>query len=165
MANAKAQSSGNNKFLVVVIILLLVMILGGGIGMFVFLKSGSSNVNVSKNLSVSTVTNAEQTAIHVSDKTYSFKEEFLLNLSDEGGKRYVKATLSIGYSSKNKKLDKEIAEKDVILKDIVVGVLRSKKTSDFSKEEDIKKEILSKINNVLENGKAENIYFTSLLIQ
>lgn len=165
MANAKAQSSGNNKFLMVVIVLLLVMILGGGIGMFVFVKSGNSNVNVSKNLSVSTVTNAEQNVVNVSDKTYSFKDEFLLNLSDEGGKRYIKTSISIGYSSKNKKLDKELTEKDVVLKDIVVGILRSKKTTDFSKEEDIKKEILSKINGVLENGRAENIYFTSLLIQ
>jgi flagellar basal body-associated protein FliL len=95
-------------------------------------------------------------------------DEFLVNLTDDGGKKYFKVKLYLGYNTKNKKnMDKELEEKKPILRDAINSVLRSKKSVDITQKgvEDLKKEILARINPYLESGKAENVYFYDILVQ
>lgn len=100
----------------------------------------------------------------VSAKTFGL-DEFLVNLADEDGKRYLKVKVFLGYD--NKKLDTELEEKKPILRDAVISVLRSKKSTDISAKgiDNIKIEIIQRINATLEKGQLNNVYFNDLLVQ
>lgn len=100
----------------------------------------------------------------VSAKTFGL-DEFLVNLADEDGKRYLKVKVFLGYD--NKKLDTELEEKKPILRDAVISVLRSKKSTDITSKgiDNIKMEIIQRINATLEKGQLNNVYFNDLLVQ
>lgn len=152
------EKKSNKALTIVVIALLLIIIVGGGaFGTYYFFFSKKD----SKAVAVKT---PESQALVVSSKTYCL-DEMLLNLADEDGKRYVKVTIYIGYE--NKKLAKEFEEKKHILRDAVGSVLRAKKSKDFTAKgcEEIKQEILNKINPILTVGKADNVYFSGILVQ
>lgn len=152
------EKKGNKALIIVVSILLLIIIVGGGtFGTYYFFFS-------KKDSKAAAVKTPENQQLVVSSKTYSL-DEMLLNLADEDGKRYIKVTIYIGYE--NKKLATEFEEKKHILRDAVGSILRAKKSKDFTAKgsEQIKQEILNKINPILTNGKADNIYFSGILVQ
>ncbi|ADG00347.1 flagellar basal body-associated protein FliL [Clostridium botulinum F str. 230613] len=105
-----------------------------------------------------------QQQVVVSSKTYSL-DEVLVNLADEDGKRFIKAKIFIGYEEK--KLSKELETKKPILRDAVIGVLRSKKAADINPKniDKIKVEIINKISPMLEKGRISSIYFDDLIVQ
>lgn len=100
----------------------------------------------------------------VSAKTYGL-DEFLVNLADEDGKRYLKVQVFVGYD--NKKLDSELDEKKPILRDAVISILRTKKAADITSKglDNIKMEMIQRINPVLTKGQLNNIYFNDILVQ
>lgn len=152
------EKKSTKSLTIVVIALLLIIIVGGGaFGAYYLFFS-------KKDSQVTTLKAPENQVAIVSSKTYCL-DEMLLNLADEDGKRYIKLTIYIGYE--NKKLAPEFEEKKHILRDAVGSILRSKKSKDFSVKgsEEIKQEILNKINPLFTNGKADNIYFSGILVQ
>lgn len=94
-------------------------------------------------------------------------EEFLVNLSDPGGQKYVQTKLTLAYPEDNKKLDKEINKNIDKITDIINLTLRKKVSADFEgdKLESIKKEIKDKINENLIEGRVTNIYITKFVTQ
>lgn len=68
---------------------------------------------------------------------------------------------------KKKKLAKELEKKKPILRDAVIGVLRSKKAADINPKniDKIKVEIINKISPMLEKGRISSIYFDDLIVQ
>jgi flagellar FliL protein len=94
-------------------------------------------------------------------------KEFLVNLSDEGKAKYVKVNVFLGSDGKNKKLQKELTAKVPQIRDCINNSLRTKKSTDFTTEGEalLKEEIIVKINDMLSNGKATNVYFTDLIVQ
>lgn len=167
MAEKKEKTKGNGSlFKIILLVLLVIIVLGiGFVGYLFMTNKNQANATVPKTASSIT---AENAAIEVSAYTYSL-DEFLVNLSDEGGKKYFKVKIFLGYDTKKKKnMDKELEEKKPILRDAINSVLRSKKSTDLSSAksiEDLKKEILARINPYFESGKASNIYFNDILIQ
>lgn len=160
-----AEEKKSNKGLVIVIIILVVVIVAGGgvaAGFFIMGKKASTTVNNTN--TNQQLNNTNGVAAQVSSITFPL-DEFLVNLSDEGGKRYIKAKILLGYE--NKKLTKELTTKKPIIRDAINSILRSKKTTDFTEKgtEDIKKELLNRINPMLKDGKADNIYFDDILLQ
>jgi len=163
----KVEKSGNGNIKLVIIIFIL-FILAAGLG------AAGGYFFLSKNKAVNTVNtnnilnNTNEVGTKASEYTVALKEEFLLNLADEGGKNLIKAKISIGYD--NKKLTTEISEEKTIdiMRDIINTVLRSKKAADFKDEkavEAVKKEMLARINQVLTTGKASNVYFPQIIVQ
>ncbi len=153
----KDNKKGGNSLKIVIVVLLGLILIGGSVfaGAFIVMKRQPAAVSANTN---------EKSK--VDEKTYDLKE-FLVNLSDEGGKRYLKAKISIGYDKTNKKLDKEIEPKVDVLRDAVNTVLRSKKTTDITpaSTETLKKEIMDKLNPLLDNGRITNVYFYEILVQ
>lgn len=147
----KVKGKGKGK---IIIIFLLVIVLGAG-GFFGYRIFAANSSN--KKAAVT----AEKT---VSGYTFGL-DEVLVNLSDEGSTRYIKIQIYIGYD--NKKLTSELTENKAVLRDKVISVLRTKNSSDFSPQgvENIKKELLTKINPLLDKGQATNIYFYDILVQ
>lgn len=93
--------------------------------------------------------------------------EFLANLSDEGGKKYLKVNIVVTYDGTNKKLAEELAKKQNDLKDATLSVLRSKKSSDLTVKgsEDLKVELINRYGTILQDGKVIKIVFTNFLMQ
>lgn len=160
MSEDKKKSSGN-KLMVIMIILLIIIIVGAGAFSayyFIFSKNPKQTKNANQVQSVSGQSQA-------SSETYSL-DEMTLNLADKDSRRYIKLTMYVGYE-KNKKLSSELETKKPILRDAVANILRAKKSADFTSKgtEDIKQEILKRINPVLTKGKVDNIYFYDILVQ
>jgi flagellar FliL protein len=144
-----------NMFKVIIIVLLSLIIVGGAAfgGMYFAGKKDSNTTN-------KTAKSEEVTEI-----TYSL-DEFLVNLSDEDGRRYLKAKVFIGYEE-NEELTVELETKKTIIRDVVNTSLRAKKTTDFTGTgvDTIKKELIAIINPVLTKGKISHIYFNDILVQ
>lgn len=157
------KRSGSGKGLkILVILLILIIAVGGGFCAYllIFKKPSIAAAGQSSTLPSNAVVNNEGTS-----KYTAALDDFLVNLSDEGGKKYMKITICIGYD--NKKLATEIEEKTPMIRDAINSVLRSKKSTDMSAKgvEDLKAEIGNRINPLFENGRVNHVYFSNIIIQ
>ncbi|MBE6068731.1 MAG: flagellar basal body-associated FliL family protein [Clostridium lundense] len=169
------EGKGKKTFKTIIIIIIVVLaICGGAFGGYMLVnknnsQASGSNMQVVNNnaptqaASTQTFANGTMQPV-ISEFTFELGE-FLVNLSDEGEKRFVKANIYIGYS--NKKLAKELEGRTPMLRDAINSVLRAKKAKDFTPKgtEDIKLEILNRINPMFKEGRCESIYFNEILVQ
>lgn len=179
MENKKEKKGGKLKFIIIGVVAVLVLGAGGYFGYNKFFASKAETAHKAvvpqQQMAVQQVQGqqvqgqqAAQTGSYlqqvVSEKTFAL-DEFLVNLADEDGKRYLKVKVSLGYD--NKKLDTELEEKKPILRDAIISVLRTKKAADISAKgiDGIKMEIIQRINLALTKGQLNNVYFNDLLVQ
>lgn len=152
----KAEGSKGNLLKIVIIVLLSLILIGGAVlGGYLLAGKKSSSGN-----EVKTEKNERK-------KLLVFAlENATVNLADEGGKRYAKVKVSLGYEE-NSKLAAELEASKDIVSDSVISVLRSKKTTeiDSSHEKLLKDAIKEKVNSVLLNGQIEEVYFVEILVQ
>ncbi|MBL4937985.1 flagellar basal body-associated FliL family protein [Clostridium sp. YIM B02515] len=175
----KKEKKGKEKgkgslFKISIIVLLVLVVLGLGFTGYLLLtnKNAAAAETTQKTQTTNNLNSMEaiNALNQISSSTYSM-EEFLVNLADEGGKRYFKVKLTLGYEPTKKKEKEMAAEFDTkkpVLRDAINNILRSKKTTDLTTQkniDDLKKEILTKINPYFENGRINNIYLTDILIQ
>lgn len=173
MADDKKKGEGkkSSKILIILLIAIIVLLVAGGSAAYflVFSKKAGTAANTN---GVQQTSNGMVTTVDVDEQTYSFTE-ITTNLADTDSEKYIKTDVALGYDpNTNKKLQAELEDKTAvktpILRSEIVEVLRSKKASDFSdqkKVEQIKTEILNKVNTHLKNGRISNIYFSNLVIQ
>jgi flagellar protein FliL len=154
MSDKKVKEKGSgNLFKIVIIVLLVLVVVGGGAfgGMYFFGQKSGTTKTVK--------------AVVSNEVTYSLGE-FLVNLMDEDGRRYLKVTVFIGYED-SKSLATELDAEKPIIRDLVNTTLRSKKTTDFNAigVDIIKNQLIARINPVLTKGKVSHIYFNDILVQ
>ena len=147
MAEEKKKSS--LKFIIITILALLV------IGVAVFL---GVYFTMSKNAEPQEVVIVE---------AYAELGDILVNLNDEGSRKYAQMSATLTYDSENVELAEEITTKNVTLKDSAIFYLKSLKTSDFSAENELnlKRDLVERINSNLTTGKIIDIKFNELLVQ
>lgn len=155
VTSAKSGKSNKNILLIVVIILLSVAVIGGGA--FAGYYLGTKNVPVVQNSS-----RKEDVAEAAFDV-----EELVLNLADENSKRFLKIKLVLAYDSKNKSFPKELEAKKMAVKDAIINVIRAKKATDLTPKgsEDLKTEIINRVNPIFSTGRLTNIYYSDFLVQ
>lgn len=146
---AEEKKKSNLKFIIITVMALLV------IGVAVFL---GVYFTMSKN--------AEPKEVIVVE-TYTELGQILVNLSDEGNKKYVQMSVTLTYDSANSELAEEITTKNVALKDSAIFYLKSLKTTDFSAENELslKQNLVERLNANLTSGKIIDIKFNELLVQ
>ncbi|MDD3223485.1 MAG: flagellar basal body-associated FliL family protein [Clostridium sp.] len=165
MADKKEKKGKSNILVIVLIAVIVVLIAAFAAYYFIFSKGSKSNNNNSNN-SAQTV----QTTSQANEATVSL-DESIINLADTDAQRYAKVIVSFGYDSSNSKLNAELTstddDKKPILSDAVIGILRNKKSTDFTGQglEAIKQQILNTVNPYLKNGKIDHVYFKELVIQ
>lgn len=156
MANNEEETVKEKKKGLNPIILIVVILAGVGIGAFgakVFLFKDTDNTIVKPVVEV---------------KVPITEEAITVNLSDEGVKRYLKASVTISYDETNKELCAEIENKKVEIKDKTMFYLKSRKAADFDaiNEVTLKTGLVAEINKLLAKGQIINVYFPGdLLVQ
>lgn len=151
-----SENAKKGNVLKIVIIVLLVLVVVGGAAFGGMYLAGKKNTTA-------TATTAK--VVEINEVSYPL-DEFLVNLMDEDGRRYLKVKVVIGYED-NKDLAAELVTKTSIIRDAVIETLRSKKTTDFTATgvDAIKKELIASVNPVLTKGKISHIYFNDILVQ
>ena len=93
-------------------------------------------------------------------------DTFIVNLSGDLGRRYLKTTIKLELSSEL--LKKEIDLKMPEIRDNMLVLLSSKSyddIADISGKIRLRTEIISRINNILTSGEIQKVYFTEFVIQ
>ena len=93
--------------------------------------------------------------------------DVVVNLADSGSTHYLRVTIVLEFFE-NKKLDEELKNKNHQVKDTIISLLRNKTAKDVqipSNTEELKRQILEKVNELLDSGKVERAYFTEYLVQ
>ncbi|MDP4087914.1 MAG: flagellar basal body-associated FliL family protein [Bacillota bacterium] len=154
----KTKSSGNILKILILVLLVLILVGGAGFGGFIMAQKFPTKAGTS-------TTTANQAA--TIEEAYYDGGEFLANLSDTDSKRYLKIQLILAYDSKNKKLPDELTTKVNVIKDCVISVMRTKKAADLTPKgsDDLKAELMTRINSVLTKGKLTNVYYNDFIVQ
>ena len=155
----KAKENGentpkSNKGVLIILFILGLVVLGGATfgGVYLFMK---------------TKTTVESQPV-VIEETYMELKEFTVNLADEGGKRYFKGEISIGYDKSKEKLKEELTGKEVVIRDDIIFYFKSQKAdyiNNVENTETMKKQLIEAINKDLTKGKITDIRFKSMIIQ
>lgn len=148
----KAEKSGKGLMIVLFILGLIVLGAASFGGVYLFMKTN-------KNVSAQPV---------IKEQTYVDLEEFTVNLADEGGKRYFKGEISLGYDKDDKKLPDELANNSVVIRDAIIFYFKGQKAeyiNDINNKEKIKEELIVAINKELLKGKINDIRFKNMIVQ
>lgn len=97
--------------------------------------------------------------------TYAF-DQIIVNLASQSGRRYLKTTINAELSSDN--LMVELDTKKPAIRDTMISVLSSKTFEEISTakgKENLKNELVERINESLVDGKIVNLFFTDFAIQ
>ena len=151
MANKdKEKSSGKLKLVFLIIFVSILVSILGVVGIkYIRLSNKGNTETIIKEIKV------------------PLGDEIMVNLSDLGGKRYLKAKVNISYDEKDKKAAKEIEEKNAEIKDKTIFYLKSKTVGDFSSdnEEILKNDLVAELNKIMNEGKIIDVYFDQLITQ
>ena len=154
-AKEKGENTGkSNKGVMVILFVLGLIVLGAATfgGAYLYLKT-------SKTIDAQEV---------VVENEYMDLTEFTVNLADEGGKRYFKGELSLGYDKSKDKLKTELTANQVVVRDDIIFYFKSQKAdyiNDVKNTDEMKKQLIEAINKELTKGKITDIRFKSMIIQ
>lgn len=148
------QKPKSNKGIMIVLFILGLLVLGAATfgGVYIFMKT--KNTVDSQPVTV--------------ENAYVDLTEFTVNLADEGGKRYFKGELSIGYDKTKSKLAEEITADQVVIRDDIIFYLKSQKAdymNNVANRDAIKKQLIDAINKDLTKGKIDDVRFKNMIIQ
>ncbi|MDP2363123.1 MAG: flagellar basal body-associated FliL family protein [Ignavibacteria bacterium] len=93
-------------------------------------------------------------------------DDMIVNPAQTNGKMLLLASLGLSVESEESK--KSLEEKQVIVKDAIIGVLSSKNVTQLSSptyRDTLKTEILKKLSVQMPGSKVNNIYFSKFIIQ
>ncbi|MFT8350712.1 flagellar basal body-associated protein FliL [Clostridium saccharoperbutylacetonicum] len=144
----------SNKGVMVVLFILGLLVLGAATfgGVYLFMKQSKT-------------VEAQEVVV---ENAYMDLAEFTVNLADEGGKRYFKGELSVGYDKTKTKFQQELTENQVVIRDDIIFFFKSQKAdfiNNVANRETMKKELIEAINKDLTKGKITDIRFKSMLVQ
>jgi flagellar FliL protein len=93
-------------------------------------------------------------------------DTFVVNLGDQGGKRYLKTKIALEYGSEA--VGKEMTTRLPQLRDMILLLLSSKtldQIQDIDGKIALRNELMARINQTLQQGHIKNLYFTEFVIQ
>ncbi len=170
MADEKDKKEENGKkssslVLIIVGILVVVILLIGGIVAFMLL---------SKDETATATTSADGTQQPVQRKQLDDLsvgpifpvDQFIVNLTSDGGKRFLKTKLELELNDAD--LLTELEGKKPRIRDIIIRVLSSKTVEEISTpkgKDKLKQELITQLNSVLLDGQVVRLYFTEFVIQ
>ena len=170
------SKKGGSNILLIIVVVMLFLILAGGAAAAYFMLNEDTEVLDDANKAQQTKTVAAPTTAkkETSRRNTDYSQigpmypmdQFIVNLYNEGSSRYLKTTLNFELSMPE--LNVEMDTKKPLIRDIVIKTLSAKTYEEISTirgKENLKDEIVSKVNQVLTDGQVNNIFFTDFVIQ
>lgn len=165
--NAKSpdapKSGGKKKLIIIVIAALLVLLIGAGATYFFLLKDDSANDPSQKpGAEVPVPDLGKDTDIGPMINI----EEFIVNIISAESNHYVKAALTLELTSETAKEETNMRMpqvRDAIL--LLVGNKTYDELQDLQGKKQLKAELSSKLNSLLQTGRVKAIYFTEFVVQ
>ncbi len=93
-------------------------------------------------------------------------KSMIVNLSDEGGKRYLRVTMALELA--DAEVEAAIETKLPLIRDAILMILPTKRYDDINTTEGkitLRTELIEKMNEFMGEGKVSNIYFTEFVVQ
>jgi flagellar FliL protein len=146
------QSGGKKKLIFILIPVLLILIGGAGAYFFLTHKKKESTKQM--------VVAPQKLGV-----MYNLGS-FLVNLADKNANTYAKVSITLELS--NQKVEKEVVKRLPIIKDAVINLLSSKTYDEIRTpegKEELRLELIKRINAILVTGGVQNIYFTQFIVQ
>lgn len=157
------DSKSKKKLIIIIAAISLVVIIGTGAGLFIFLKSSkddSKNTDPSQNVPVPHLNQSSSIGPMINI------EEFIVNIISAENNHYVKAALTLEVTSEAAKdeVTKRMPQvRDSIL--LLVGNKTYDELQDLQGKKQLKAELISKLNAILQSGSVKSIYFTDFVVQ
>lgn len=158
MSEVKNNKAKGNTMVTILIIILGAVLVGAAAFGGYMLASKASNNSAAK----------DETKQEVKEESFHSSGEYLVNLANTNSRRYLKTTVVLAYDVKNEALTEELATKNDAIRDCIISVLRTKKVEDLETAtgpEELKKEIITRVNSVLAKGRVTNVYYKEFVIQ
>ena len=146
------QSGGKKKLIFILIPVLLILIGGAGAYFFLTHKKKESTKQM--------VVAPQKLGV-----MYNLGS-FLVNLADKNANTYAKVSITLELS--NQKVQQEVVKRLPIIKDAVINLLSSKTYDEIRTpegKEELRLELIKRINAILVTGGVQNIYFTQFIVQ
>jgi flagellar FliL protein len=146
------QSGGKKKLIFILIPVLLILIGGAGAYFFLTHKKKESTKQM--------VVAPQKLGV-----MYNLGS-FLVNLADKNANTYAKVSITLELS--NEKVQQEVVKRLPIIKDAVINLLSSKTYDEIRTpegKEELRLELIKRINAILVTGGVQNIYFTQFIVQ
>lgn len=156
----------NKIMMIAIMVLLVVLLVTIGVGFFITLK----------NLNAGAASSEEEERVVVQEdiKLLKLEDSIYTNLRKgiDGKDHIIKVSLSLGIDNTKEKQATEfietLIEKEVIVMDVAIGVLRNKTYEELQKsdtQEVLREEILSKLQQEFNSNLIVNVYMSDLFLQ
>jgi len=170
----ETKKGGSNILLIIVVVMLFLILAGGAAAAYFMLNEDTEVLDDAKQAQQSKVVAAPSAKQTSSTRNTDYSQigpmypmdQFIVNLYNEGSSRYLKATINFELSVAE--LNVEMDTKKPLIRDIVIKTLSAKTYEEISTirgKENLKDELVSKVNQVLTDGQVNNIFFTDFVIQ
>ncbi|GAB6077646.1 flagellar basal body-associated FliL family protein [Hydrogenobaculum acidophilum] len=153
-AKVEGKQGSKKKLIFILIPVILLLLIGGGAGAYFFIIHKK---------------NQTKKAIPVAPQKLGIMYNlgsFLVNLADKNANTYAKVSITLELS--NQKVQEEVIKRLPIIKDAVINLLSSKTYDEIRTpegKEELRLELIKRINAILVTGGVQNIYFTQFIVQ
>lgn len=172
MAEEKEKKEGGSKLILLLVLMQAITLIALiGLGAFIFLnfkKLSSQNIPAvaSAKVSVQQEQKKKKAESKKGEEVICELDPFIVNLMDEGGRRYLRIKMNLVLSSK--KAEEEVKKKTPEIRDAILLTLSGKRFSDIATLEGkmrLRDEIKESVDKLLISGKVLHIYFTEFVVQ
>lgn len=163
-ANELQEKKGSKKKLIIILLLFLLLLGAGGAVAYKFLvldkqKEAQEKEKKAEKV-VDEIKNIEDIGVQFDVGT------FIVNLQDKDADRYLKITIVLDVQ--DEKIKAELEKRLPQVKDAITTLLFTKSSKELRTAEgieELKEEILKRVNAILPIGGVKNVYFTDFVIQ
>jgi flagellar FliL protein len=160
------KKGGKLKLIIIVLLLLIILGVLGGVGYMMFLKPKPDETAEMANAKKAAAPKKEVKEGTGIGMLYPL-ENFIVNMADAGGSRYLRVTLQLELDE-TKKFSEALDMRKPQLRDAILTVLASKRYEEVSSAQGkliLKQELLRRLNSLVTEGTIVNIYFTEFVAQ
>jgi len=153
----------SKKVIILIIVIVFFMLGIFGAGFFVLWSKLSAAIPASETAEAELT---EEEAAEAEIKPLYPLDAFIVNLSDQGGKRYLRVTMQLEMASEE--IEEDIEKRLPHLRNSILMILPSKSYKDVNTAEGktaLRDEIMADLNAVLNKEGITNLYFTEFVVQ
>ena len=163
----------SNKVLIIIIAVFVLLVGMMGAGFFIIMKQMNTAVaQVQQKNNEQTAAEEPPPEQEVTIGPIYKLDTLIVNLADQGGKRYLRVTMELELKPAEnvevKEVVDELEKRLPQIRDAILMILPSKQYADIATTSGkiaLRDEIISKLNTYLKKGQISSIYFTEFVVQ